>query len=254
VICFKNNSNIQRKQDVTLEQVLAEGDVIQECKAQNEKLVRFLTQPEIMRQMINLIITVPDEALDPKLRFKNANVACELLTCDLDLINDALIEEEHLKMLYSFIETSYNDTDGDKEGQVTDSNQQLNPLLASFVSKTFCVLINKRPQGLFDFLRTKDNFVTDILSHIEVSAMTDLLLRLMTGTGSQEIKDNVDTWLSQKKLIPCLVNFLDQITHRPESQFNATQLLCDFIRICREQQSMLQEKATPNPLLQEIES
>lgn len=240
-------------QDRTLDQVLGEDDVIQECKSQNEKLLQFLSKEDVMRQMINLVITVPDESLDPKLRFKKANVACELLTCDLDLINDALIQEDHLKALYSFIETSSNNSGETDQSQVVN-NQELNPLLASFVSKTFCVLITRRPQGLFNFLKTKETFVTDILSHIEVSAMTDFLLRLMTGIEDQEIKDTVDSWLNEKRLIPSLIDFIDQTSHRPESQFNATQLLCDFIRICREQQSMLQEKANPNPLLQAIES
>lgn len=79
-------------QDVTLQQILAEEDVIQECKAQNSKLVAFLTKQEIMEQMINLIITVPDESLDPKIRFKDANVACELLTSELDVMNMHLIK------------------------------------------------------------------------------------------------------------------------------------------------------------------
>lgn len=243
---------------MTLQQILGEEDVIQECKAQNSKLVAFLTKQEIMEQMINLIITVPDESLDPKIRFKDANVACELLTSELDVINDALIQENNLKLLYSFIESSSRrDGSDEAEGDVQSkgsAGQQLNPLLASFVSKTFTVLINKRPQGLFDFLKTKESFVSDILSHIEVSAMTDFLLKLMTGIENQEIKDSVDLWLSQKNLIDSLVQFLDKSTPRQESQFNATQLLCDFVRICREQQSMLQERATANPLLQALES
>jgi hypothetical protein len=39
-----------------------------------------------------------------------------------------------------------------------------------------------------------------------------------------------------------------------EKQVNAAQFLCDIVKVVREQQSLLQEKALPNQLLQEIES
>ena len=39
-----------------------------------------------------------------------------------------------------------------------------------------------------------------------------------------------------------------------QKQCNASQTLCDIIRLSREQMSQLQEKADPDPLLQLIES
>lgn len=39
-----------------------------------------------------------------------------------------------------------------------------------------------------------------------------------------------------------------------DKQANAAQFLCDIVKVTREQQSLLQEKAQPNLLLHEIES
>jgi len=164
-------------------------------------------------------------------------------------MNDGLMAQENMETLYSFIATT-NVEDGESK-----TKEQLNPLLASFVSKTFCVLIRHRPQALLEFLKTKDSFVEDILSHIQVSAMSDLLIRLITGIKEEleETRNAVIAWLSEKRLVPRLVECLGKNAD-PESQSNATQLVCDVIKICREQQSQMQEKASPNPLLEEIES
>jgi hypothetical protein len=123
-----------------------------------------LTQPQVLEEMIDLIVIEPAADVDEKIRFKHSNLACELLTSDLDLINDALLEPQLLNKLYSFIETE----------------NQLNPLLASFFSKTMSLLSFKRTAPLFKFLQTKDHFVQSVLYHIQTSAIMDFLLKLVT--------------------------------------------------------------------------
>lgn len=60
-----------------------------------------------------------------------ANVACELLTCDVSLINDKVGGDESLlNTLYNFLEQT----------------PPVNPLLASFVSKTFGNLITRKTE------------------------------------------------------------------------------------------------------------
>lgn len=117
-----------------------------------------------MEQLVDLITTEPDPEMDEKIRFKHSNVACELLTTDLDLINDALVEEKLLNKLYHFIE----------------GPDELNPLLASFFCKTMSLLCTKRTAAFFQFIKTKEDFTSTILSHIETSAVMDFLLKLVT--------------------------------------------------------------------------
>lgn len=118
-----------------------------------------------------MITTEPEQAAEEKSRYKYANIACELLTSDLSLINDALSGDQAvLNKLCGFL----------------DTGKDLNPLLASFFSKTFGLLCVKRTDVLFEYLKTKDNFVQLLLEHIETSAVMDLLLKLLTGV------DNID--------------------------------------------------------------
>lgn len=122
---------------------------------------------------MSLVTTEPDKSIEEKLRFKYANLACELLTSDAPAINDILVSDHNsLNKLCSFL----------------DSEQKLNPLLASFFSKTLGLLCAKRTEYFFEFLQTKETFVTLMINHIETSAVMDLLLKIITGVDNFEVR------------------------------------------------------------------
>ncbi|OXB70202.1 UNVERIFIED_CONTAM: hypothetical protein H355_008863, partial [Colinus virginianus] len=119
------------KEDVTLHELMDEDDILQECKAQNRKLLDFLCQQHCMEELVNLITHEPPVDMDEKVRFKYPNTACELLTSDVPQINDKLGGDETLlNILYDFL----------------DHEPPLNPLLASFFSKTIGNLIARKTE------------------------------------------------------------------------------------------------------------
>lgn len=60
-----------------------------------------------------------------------SNISCELLTSDINQINERLGEDEKLLMkLYGFLQ----------------NEPPLNPLLASFFSKVLSILIGRKPE------------------------------------------------------------------------------------------------------------
>ncbi|NXV82253.1 PP6R2 phosphatase, partial [Atlantisia rogersi] len=58
------------KEDVTLQELMDEDDILQECKAQNRKLLDFLCQQHCMEQLVTLITHEPPVEMDEKVRFK----------------------------------------------------------------------------------------------------------------------------------------------------------------------------------------
>ncbi|KAF1482502.1 Serine/threonine-protein phosphatase 6 regulatory subunit 2, partial [Megadyptes antipodes antipodes] len=165
------------KEDVTLHELMDEDDILQECKAQNRKLLDFLCQQHCMEELVNLITHEPPVDMDEKVRFKYPNTACELLTSDVPQINDKLGGDETLlNILYDFL----------------DHEPPLNPLLASFFSKTIGNLIaRKTEQVVIAFLRKKDKFISLVLKHIDTSAMMDLLLRLISCVEPATLRQEV---------------------------------------------------------------
>lgn len=58
------------KEDVTLTEVMDEDDVLQECKAQNHKLVDFLLRPQCMEDLVTFITQEPSTDVEEKVKYK----------------------------------------------------------------------------------------------------------------------------------------------------------------------------------------
>ncbi|XP_023259700.1 serine/threonine-protein phosphatase 6 regulatory subunit 2-like isoform X1 [Seriola lalandi dorsalis] len=226
------------KEDVTLTELMDEEDVLQECKAQNRRLLLFLCQDQCMQELVFMITTEPPAGVEETKRFKYPNIACELLTCDVGVINDKLGNEEPLlETLYAFLEQP----------------SPLNPLLASFFSKTIGNLITRKTEQVISFLRRKEGFLSLVLKHIDTSAMMDVLLRLISCVEPPLLRLETLTWLNEEKLAQRLIELIHP-ERDEERQSNASQTLCDIIRLSRDQANQLQEISQPDPLLTVLES
>merc|ERR1719410_159208 len=154
------------KEGVTLTEILEQEDIIQECKSQNKKLIDFLTRQEILSELLDLILHEPAEDVEERLRFKLPNIASEVITCDVAQINEKLSSDTSLlDKLYTFLE----------------SPPPLNPLLTSFFSKAFGVLITRRPEQnwysyqytclqVIEYIKSKPKFTELLLTHLATSA------------------------------------------------------------------------------------
>merc|ERR1719410_2139251 len=213
------------KEGVTLTEILEQEDIIQECKSQNPKLVDFLTRQEILSELLDLILQEPSADLDERLRFKLPNIASEVITCDVAQINEKLSSDTSLlDKLYAFLESS----------------PPLNPLLTSFFSKTFGILITRRPEQVIEYIKSKPKFTSLLLTHLATSAVMDLLLRLITCVDGTENKQNILTWLNEEKLIERVLSLFSpdgggpeagsSCVSGPEQHDNAGQLLVEIIR------------------------
>ncbi|XP_064618233.1 serine/threonine-protein phosphatase 6 regulatory subunit 3-like isoform X3 [Liolophura sinensis] len=226
------------KEDVTLQELMDEDDILQECKAQNRKLIDFLIREDNMEEMVKLITEEPSSDADEKNRYKYPNTACELLTSDVSQINDKLADDQTLiDKLYGFLE----------------SEKPLNPLLASFFSKVMGLLITRKSQMIFDYLKAKDDFVRTLMYHLGTSAIMDLLLRLITCIDSPEVRTAMINWLNEQNIVDKLVARIIP-SEDEEVHYNASQSLCDIIKLSRDLMSQLQERADADPLLAAIES
>ncbi|XP_027396220.1 serine/threonine-protein phosphatase 6 regulatory subunit 2 isoform X5 [Bos indicus x Bos taurus] len=226
------------KEGVTLRELMDGEDILQECKAQNRKLLDFLCRRQSMEELVGLVTQDPALDLEERARFKYPNTACELLTCDVPQINDRLGGDETLlNVLYNFL----------------DREPPLNPLLASFFSKTIGNLIARKTEQVIAFLRKKDKFISLVLKHIGTSALMDLLLRLVSCVEPVGLRQEVLHWLNEEKTIQRLVELIHP-SQDEDRQSNASQTLCDIIRLGREQGSQLLEAPQPDPLLTVLES
>ena len=96
-----------------------------------------LTKTENLTKLIENVVTLPSEDINEKTRFRYSSISCELLTSDIPCINDAIINNTPIMdKLYSFIETE----------------ETLNPLLASYFTKVMSCLIKRKTESVSIFI------------------------------------------------------------------------------------------------------
>ncbi|KAJ1947007.1 sporulation-induced protein, partial [Linderina pennispora] len=106
---------------------------------------------------------------------------------------------------------------------------ELDALQATHFSRVLCGILQRKPYETLDFIRVQEGAVELFLQHIDVSAIVDLLLKVISLEELDE-GPSIIAWLSQYRLIPMLVDRLapDQ---DPETHSLAAQVLLDIIAI-----------------------
>ncbi|XP_034947653.1 serine/threonine-protein phosphatase 6 regulatory subunit 3 [Chelonus insularis] len=237
------------KEDVRLQELIDQEEIVTEFKSHNKKLVEYLTKPEVIEELVILSTKEPSLDVEERWRYKYASIACEILTCNVQTINEKLAGSENLlAKLYSFI----------------DTDKPLNPLLASFFSKIIgTLLIRKSDQNWYsyqymclqvlEFLKGREKCVDRLLQHLETSAIMDLVLKLVTKVEDADMRPNILNWLNTQQLIQQLIKLLSP-TADPNKHTNAAQLLCDIIKSAREYRITSTERTDPDPILNTLES
>ena len=98
-------------------------------------------------------------------------------------------------------------------------------------------------------MQTKDDFLELFLRHVNTSAIMDIILRLLTTIDSNELRIKSIIWLKKINLIGSLTN-LFKYDHDNQIHSNASQLICDIIRITREQILNYRESSLDFPSIQ----
>jgi serine/threonine-protein phosphatase 6 regulatory subunit 3 len=213
-----------------------------------------LNRPEVIDELITFITTEPPIELDEKQRFLYPNVACEILTSDLTSIKQRIAADENLmNKLYNVFEDH------------KDKNEQINPLIASFVCKTLGTLITKKMEQdwfsyqticlhVLEYIKSKDNFLDVMLHHFATPVVMDLLLTILNECEDQKMKNIFLEWINEKGLIEKMIDLLS-VPNESDKHVMIAQFLIEILKIgrCNRQSDTEDRKNAPNPLLQRME-
>lgn len=93
------------KGEYSLEDLLDDEDLIQECKSLNGRLINFLQEKENVEKMIGYIVEEPDVDADDKRKSKYPFSSCEVFCCEVDAIFTTLLESEDImKKFFSLLD------------------------------------------------------------------------------------------------------------------------------------------------------
>lgn len=94
-------------------------------------LIFSLTKPEVLAELITLITEEPSKNVELASQYRHASIACEVLTSQLSMLSDRLsLDTVQMNRLCDFI----------------NREPPLNPLLASYFSKTVEMLLERSPK------------------------------------------------------------------------------------------------------------
>ncbi|KAM3399106.1 serine/threonine-protein phosphatase 6 regulatory subunit 3 isoform X1 [Capsicum galapagoense] len=215
------------KENFTLEELLDEEEIIQECKALNSRLINFLRERTQVEQLLHYIIEEPSEDADSKRTFKFPFIACEIFTCEIDVILKTLVDDEELmNLLFSFLEPT----------------RPHSALLAGYFSKVVICLMVRKTAALMNYVQSHHDVFQQMVDLIGITSIMEVLVRLV-GADDHRYPSTVDVmqWLTESNLLEMTVDKLSP-SSSPEVHANAAELLCAITR------------NTPSPLTTKLSS
>ncbi|KAI9282474.1 SIT4 phosphatase-associated protein-domain-containing protein [Umbelopsis sp. AD052] len=218
---FNNPSAIDAildKEDVELQEILNEGDVIQEVKTHNQRLIDFLCQRQNLSQLLQYLTA---ESLDRE-QWSYPLIASEILSSDIPQILDSLLIDhvDLLKGLWDFL---------DKPAMARGANGMPFDLAANF-AKVNCSLLAKRSEPMLAFVQSVPDVFKKIMAHLETPAITDLLLTLIRMEEVLPEDNSSIDWLHEQGLLDNLISKLDPNLD-PDEHSIAQQVISEIIRM-----------------------
>ncbi|KAI3843754.1 hypothetical protein MKW92_035211 [Papaver armeniacum] len=203
------------KEDFTLEELLDEEEVIQECKALNSRLINFFRERAQVEQLLRYIVEEAPEDAESKRAFKFPFIACEVFTCEIDVILKTLVEDEKLMdLLFSFLEP----------------NHPHSSLLAGYFSKVVVCLMLRKTVSLMNYVQAHQDVFRQLVDLIGITSIMEVLIRLV-GADDHIYPNFMDVmeWLANSNLLEMIVDKLNP-SSSPEVHANTAETLCAITR------------------------
>uniref|UniRef100_A0A804Q4N1 DNA damage-binding protein 1a n=1 Tax=Zea mays TaxID=4577 RepID=A0A804Q4N1_MAIZE len=146
------------KENFTLEELLDEDEIIQECKALNTRLINFLRDKAQVSQLLRYIVEEVPEDSEKKQSFKFPFIACEIFACEIDIILRTLVEDvELMDLLFSFIKPDHPHS----------------TLLAGYFSKVVICLMLRKTAPLMNYVQEHPDIVVQLVDLIGITSIME---------------------------------------------------------------------------------
>ncbi|THU44059.1 hypothetical protein C4D60_Mb02t03370 [Musa balbisiana] len=203
------------KENFTLEDLLDEDEIIQECKALNTRLLNFLRGKAQLEQLLRYIIEEPPEDADKKNIFKFPFIACEIFTCDVDIILRALVEDvQLLDLLFSFLKPDHPHS----------------TLLAGYFSKVVICLMMRKTGPLLNYVQGHREIIHQLVDLIGITSIMEVLIRLIGADENMQFS-YMDTMqcVEDTDVLEMIVDKFSS-SDSPHVHANAAEILCAITR------------------------
>ncbi|KAL0407524.1 UNVERIFIED_CONTAM: Serine/threonine-protein phosphatase 6 regulatory subunit [Sesamum latifolium] len=180
-----------------------------------DPLVECLQEKSQVNQLVQYIVEeAPEDAKKPRI-FKFPFVACEIFTCEVDIILKALVEDDELMdLLFSFL----------------DPVRPHSTLLAGYFSKVVVCLLLRKTAPLMNYIRAHQDIINKLVDLIGITSIMEVLIRLI-GVDEHIYASYVDSmqWFEDMNVLEMIVDKFSS-SDCPEVHANAAETLCTISR------------------------
>ncbi|RDY01556.1 Serine/threonine-protein phosphatase 6 regulatory subunit 3, partial [Mucuna pruriens] len=175
------------RDNFTLDELLDEDEIIQECKALNSRLINFLSARAQVEQLIRYIIEEASEDAEKK-RFPF--IACEIFTCEVDIILKTLVEDEEVVV---------------------------------------CLLLRKTVPFM-QYVQAHHEIVKKLVELIGITSIMEVLIRLIGADEHMYVSHvDAMQWIEATNVLEMIVDKFSS-SDSPEVHANAAETLCAITR------------------------
>ncbi|KAL5222117.1 hypothetical protein ABZP36_026830 [Zizania latifolia] len=203
------------KENFTLDELLDEDEIIQECKALNSRLINFLRDRAQVEQLLRYVVEEVPEDAEKRRSFKFPFIACEIFTCEIDVILRTLVEDEELmELLFSFVKPDHPHS----------------TLLSGYFSKVVICLMLRKTAPLMAYVQGHPEIVVQLVDLIGITSIMEVLIRLI-GADETIYSNYGDTlqWLENTNVLEMIADKFSS-SDSPEMHANAAEILCAVTR------------------------
>ncbi|KAJ3869056.1 SIT4 phosphatase-associated protein-domain-containing protein [Lentinula novae-zelandiae] len=207
---------------LTLDNLLDEDDLLQECKSQNTRLVDYFQRVDVLGRLLGWVsgevgaakfddeeelLLRGSEMGNKTNRFKYPYIATEVLCSEIWSIVETCVSTHPDKLLVPFWNAVLDKLPED----LRFSTEKNNTHAAAHFAKVNAVFLGKKPGEMLKFIQHQPSVLGRILRHIENPSFVDLLVRIIQldeYTYGYDGAVGVLEWLSSERLIPRLIDML----------------------------------------------
>ncbi|ROT38302.1 SAPS-domain-containing protein [Sodiomyces alkalinus F11] len=243
---------ILEKPDFTIEDLLDEGELIQELKSHNAKLIDYLRQDDVLAKLLEYVVAPKLEPVaspgndgDDQDGQEEGNQGKSLLrpfsrprasSRESDASADEEQERKRNRYAYIAAEVLSSDTwsiyDALLENEplirrfwtFLQQPTPLDPLQASYFTKVNEALFDKKTEEMVNLLKSLPEAIPHLARHVESPMIMDLLLKIV-ALDRTEGGQGIVEWLYSQDLVPTLLAFLS-----PENNWVVQTAAGDFIK------------------------
>uniref|UniRef100_A0A0E0KVE0 Uncharacterized protein n=1 Tax=Oryza punctata TaxID=4537 RepID=A0A0E0KVE0_ORYPU len=168
-----------------------------------------------VEQLLHYIVEEAPEDAEKKRIFRFPFVACEIFTCEVDVIMKTLVEDEDLMdLLFSYLKP----------------DQPHGTLLAGYFCKVVICLMLRKTLPLVNYVQSHPEIVSQLVDLIGITSIMEVLIRLI-GADETMYSGYVDSmqWLDDIKVLEMIVDKFSS-SDSPEVHANAAEILCAITR------------------------